>query len=262
MTIPELNLALHPLLCVLIAARLVPVAILIPLAFSAQQSRRWSIALVVVLTLLIAPVCDWPSELASEGIQAWLPRLGQELLLGLALGFGFAFLLAGLQLLGAILAQLSGVTWIDVADPTAAWQGDTAIQRYFTMTMLSLLLVSGGHRTMVETLLESFHAAPPGRVIAVQDPQAFGCNLLSHSLQWGIRLSMPIAFCLMVTTGVLAVLTRATPYLGALGTGIVVNLVVLMLVSSISLEAIATVSHTQWMTGLEFLRGTWAGGGN
>jgi flagellar biosynthesis protein FliR len=260
-TIPELNVPLHPVLCALIAARLSPVAILIPLSFSAVQTRRWSFALVVLLTLLIAPVCELPTEITLGDVNSWLPGLGRELLLGLALGFGFALLLAGLQLIGAILTQLSGATWLDLADPAAAWQGETAVQRYFTMLMLSLLFVSGGHRAMVGTLLESFQQAPPGTGLAEMDAQTLGCDLLSHSLQSGVRLAAPIAFCVVVVTGVMALLTRSTPYLGALGMGIVVNLVVLMLVSCLSLEAIATASQTQWLSGLDVLETFWTGGG-
>jgi flagellar biosynthesis protein FliR len=255
----ELLMSMQPKLYGLVAARLLPLGILLPLAFHATHARRWSVGVTAMMALLIAPLHRVPAGLEGSDPQQHFAVFGYELLLGLALGTGFAFLLAGLQITGALLAQLSGLTWADQADPTTSWQGETGVQRYFTMLAFAIFLVSGGHRAMLQTLLESFSRIPPGTWTANIDASRLLMDLLAHSLQLGIRVAAPIAFCLMVSTFILAILARAAPYMGALGMGVGINLMVLLLVTCASLETIANVYQSQWIVGLDRLACLWTG---
>ncbi len=201
-------------LFVLIGARLLPVAVLLPASLHIRGAGRWSWALSGLLALMIMPVHVRPPQLDSADLPQLLLAVGHEGLLGLALGFGFVVILAGLQLTGILLTQLIGLNWSDISDPGNVISGTHVIHRYYTLVALVVLTVSGGHRQLIDALLDSFAAIPPGGVAPQVDAVRLLGDLLNQSLQTGIRAAAPIAFCLLVSTLVITVLARSAPIWG------------------------------------------------
>jgi flagellar biosynthetic protein FliR len=186
--------------------------------------------------------------------------IARELLLGLAIAGGFSVLLASLFVAGNLLGQMSGVNLIDVTDPLHQAMGETALQRYFTWLALTVFLTSGGHRQLIETLGESFLVIPPGSRLPTLSGSELAGRLLAQSFFAGVRIAAPVAFCLMFATAVVALLARGMPALGAFGTGIGVNLIVLLLTTCLSLEAIVTSYQQSWTAGVETIVSAWREG--
>ena len=230
----------------LLMSRLLPISILLRSAFSVQAPWRWSIAVACMLTLVLVP--SQTRAMLSDGMspQDFLAACFRESLVGLSLGFGFAILLAGLQLAGVVLGQLSGIRADEATQSIAETLGANVIQRYHTGLALAVFWATGGHRVLVANLLDSLRAVPLGGVMSGMDAVSVLNLLLQHSMQMGIRTAAPLAFCLIVSSGVIALLSRSTPFLGAYGTSVAINLVIILVVSSGTVGGINSSYQRQW----------------
>jgi flagellar biosynthetic protein FliR len=236
----------------LVFVRMLPLALVLPRVFSCSAPRRYSLGLAVVISLAAASEHALSAALAQQ-LTAWTLILAvlRELVLGLAMALGFAILLAAFHLVGAILGQLSGAHVADIADVQGSFLGETAVGRYFGWLALSVFLVSGGHRQMVGAILDSYAWIPPGGPLPVVSTAPLLGQLLGGCFHAGMRAAAPVAFCLIVSTVLVAVLARTMPSIGAFGLGVTVNLVVLLLVTCLWIEAATTVYQQTWSSGLD-----------
>jgi flagellar biosynthesis protein FliR len=250
----------------LIGARLLPFAVMLPRVFSPTAPRRWGLAVALLLSLSLSLLLSQGAEderfLGLWVGDVWPLALAvmRELLLGLALACGFSVLLGSMFLVGNLLGQMSGANMPDVTDPQHGAMGDTALQRYFTWLALMVFLVSGGHRQMVESLIDSFRVVPLGSPLPSLDVPELAGQLLAQSFMAGLRVAAPVAFCLIVSTVVVAVLARGMPSLGAFGMGVGVNLIVLLLATCLSIEAMATSYQRSWAAGMDQVLDAWLEG--
>jgi flagellar biosynthetic protein FliR len=241
----------------LVVARQLPVAWMLPRMFSLAAPRRYSFGLVLVCSLAVA-ADDQISTALAQQLGAWTLAVAvlRELVFGLAMALGFAVLLAVFHLVGSILGQLSGAHVADVVDLPGAVVGETAVGRYLGWLARAVFLVSGGHRQMFAAILDSYAWLPPGGALPATATAPWMGQLLAGCFHAGMRAAAPVAFCLIVSTVLVAVLVRAMPSLGALGLGITVNLLVLLLVTCLSIEAVATVYQRTWSSGVDQLLNT------
>ena len=113
------------------------------------------------LALLVAPTqIDITAAAPATSID-WVLSLAVELLAGLALGLGTAILVAGAQLAGQLIAQLSGLSLAEVFDPNLGAEVPLFAQLLGLFTVAVYLLI-GGHRWLLAGLLDSFRALPVG----------------------------------------------------------------------------------------------------
>lgn len=138
-----------------------------------------------MLTLVLVP--SQTRAMLSDGMspQDFLAACFRESLVGLSLGFGFAILLAGLQLAGVVLGQLSGIRADEATQSIAETLGANVIQRYHTGLALAVFWATGGHRVLVANLLDSLRAVPLGGVMSGMDAVSVLNLLLQHSMQNG-----------------------------------------------------------------------------
>src|SRR5262249_55183055 len=84
-----------------------------------------------------------------------------ELVIGLALGFGVMLLFAGVQLAGQLISQISGISLADVFNPNF----DAAVPLFselLYLCSLAVFVLMGGHRMVLEALLQTFEVVPIG----------------------------------------------------------------------------------------------------
>lgn len=165
----------------------------------------------LLLTVLLVPVVPaLPAELvASPSI------LGREMLVGLGIGFGAALIIGGAELAGDMLAVQTGLSGAQALDPLTG-QGTGVLGQLLSLTVLLLLLVSGGHLMMVEALAASYQLVPAGTPFDVQAGllELVGMSTLLFSL--GVQFASPIIAAVTVGYVALGVLARTSPQLNML----------------------------------------------
>ena len=236
--------------CVLLFCRLLPVTILLRSAFAVAAPWRWTLAIACLMTVMLAPGVNARQLSDLMGAGSWAGAALRELLVGLALGFGFSILLAGFQLAGAILGQISGLRWDEATQPVNEALGANVVQRYHTLLALSVFWVTGGHRLLVEQLMSSLRSIPLGSVTSGMDPMRVLQLLLEHSTQMGVRTAAPLVFCLLISSGVIALVARAAPMFGAHGIAVAINLVTILIVSGATVGPIGSAYQRQWAAGM------------
>ena len=147
------------------------------------------------------------------------------------------------------VAWFYGVTLIALAD-VATLQFTSPL---FTALIAAVFLGEriGGHRMVVEALLDSFQWVPPGAAAPSADSLTMLADLLRHSFDLAIRAAAPVAFSVLMSTLLIGLLSKALPQVGTLGFGLGINFAVVLVMTVASLGGVAWLMELHLATGLD-----------
>jgi flagellar biosynthetic protein FliR len=135
---------------------------------------------------------------------------------------------------------MSGMSLADVFDPgfDESVSVFTTLFYYLTMTVFVAI---GGHRLMVEAILDTFTWAPPGHA-ALGDAYVDALTgLMTQSFMLGVHAAAPILVALLLSTIVLGLITRTLPQINIIAVGFGINS---LLTLAMLLLSIGTVAWT------------------
>ncbi len=232
-----MNLALTQLglVFVFVLARLLPLALLLPVVGGKVVPVRLRIALAMVVSIMIAPLFLSAFSSTQPTTLGIIVAVSREVLFGLGLALTVMILVGALQLAGSLITQVSGLTIVDSADPRLPL-GATAIERFFALLSITIFLTIGGHRQLVEAILETFKRVPPGKPAPMIDSATLLIGLLTQSFELAIRAAAPVVFSLVVATVVVGLIARTLPQVGAFGFGLGINLALMLVMLWVSIE--------------------------
>jgi len=238
---PLLELYLDQLLVfVLVLARISGLVMTAPIFGSRSVPVRVRGILAVALAMIVTSLY-WEHDipLPANIIEMTL-MLTREGVLGLLLGMSVLILFSGLQLAGQIIGQMSGMSLADVFDPTFEQSVPIFAQLLDTMA-LSFFIAIGGHRLLVQALLETFRWKPPGVHNLPTGVVAALTDIVHQSFLMGIRAGAPVMVALLMSILVLGLISRTLPQLNVIAVGFSLNSMVMMVTLSLSLGAVAWV---------------------
>ncbi|QDT69764.1 flagellar biosynthesis protein FliR [Planctomycetes bacterium MalM25] len=212
-----------------------------PLLSDGSLPRRVKALIAVAIAAVITPMAMAHSggELPSIDTLLVLGALaGSEIIIGLALGLGLTIVIAGVQLTGQVVGQMSGMALAEGSDPVF---GDTASvfgQVYYLVTM-AVFVAAGGMNHLVGGLLDTFQIAPPGSGYALDALIEGFIGLLGLGFEMGVRAAAPLMLALFVATLVLGLVSRTLPQINTMVVGFGINAMLLLGVMSASLGAVA-----------------------
>jgi len=245
----------------LVAARLLPLVACLPVALTRALPRGGRAAVLLLLVLLLAPSASPVVPLSGSPLPVVVATLARELVLGLALACGFVLLFAGLSLAGAVVAPLTGMNWMDAADPLGNNATGSVVERLFGVWALALFWATNGHRLVLGALLDCLARAPLGAMMNEAGmPERMG-DLLMHSTRMGLQIAAPLAFCLVAATVTVALLGRSLSIWGAAGLGTAVTWCVLLVATCVFLPTMTDIYEQQFQSGLDLVRESLSGHG-
>jgi flagellar biosynthetic protein FliR len=209
-----------------------PIFSSLPLPRQAKAFFAVGIALVVTplyLNTSLPPV----SNLATYG-----RLMLNEVLVGLLLGFGVAILFSGVQVAGQIASQLSGISLADVFNPAFDESNSAFTQLFYYLTM-AVFVAIGGHRLMIEGLLDTFAWSPPGHAALGDSFVTTLADLLTQSFSLGIRSVAPLLVALSLATLFMGLVSRTVPQLNIIAIGFSVNSLLMLGLTALTLGSIA-----------------------
>jgi flagellar biosynthetic protein FliR len=225
----------------LILTRVGAVVATAPILSDATLPVRVKGLMAVALAAMVTPVTlqTMTTPLPSTNSLVELGTLAaSEAAVGLALGLGLMVVLAGVQLCGQIVGQMSGMALAEGADPVF---GDTASvfgQIYYLVTT-AVFVAAGGLSMMLEGLLETLRLAPPGSGYSIQELAHGFIGLLGMGFELGIRASAPLLLALFLATLVIGLISRTLPQLNTMAIGFGVNAILTLGVMMMSMGAVA-----------------------
>jgi flagellar biosynthetic protein FliR len=170
--------------------------------------------------------------------------LGREAMLGLALGLAVMILFTGLQLTGQIMGQMSGMSLADVFDPSSGTSVPVFAQLLDVVT-LSVFVAIGGHRQVLDALLDTFRARPPGGDDFPANVVPTLTTVLGESFLIGFRAAAPMMVALLMSVLILGLISRTLPQLNVIAVGFSINSLIMLAVFSVSLGVIVEVLHVR-----------------
>lgn len=228
----------------LVLARIAPVALFAPLFGTLGVPFRVRVLVGVTLTALVAPLAATTNVELPEDAARYLVVLGGEALVGLMLALSVRILFAGLQLAGQLLGQASGLQIADVFAPGMG--ANLPVLSYLLVgTASAVFLVIGGHRRVIEALLDTFVALPVGRGGLSDSALGAVVTLVTQSFSLGIRAAAPVLVALLAATLVLGLVARVVPQLSVLAVGLGGHALLALLAIALSLGGACWVFHDQ-----------------
>lgn len=159
----------------------------------------------------------------------------REFTLGAMLGFGVQLLLMAVQLAGDLIDQQTGLGVGRAADPTLGITG-AAGTRFLYLFALTALLAADGHLQMLDALLESYRAVPPGDSYLPVGSLRQLILLPQQSVILALQIAAPMLAMMSLVAMTMGALGQTVPQLNVMILGFpvraLVNLVVLALMLS------------------------------
>lgn len=243
----------HVLVFLLVLTRISGLLMSAPNFGSSMIPMQVRAFLAAALAFVITPVY-WETPLETPGNLLTLGiLLAQEALIGVAIGLAVTILFGSLQLTGQIATQVSGISLAEVADPSL----DTSVPSYGQVLQTVAVLVFfgvGGHREMMEALLDSFRWNPPGHGLAADDVLTCLTEIVTQSFVVGIRGAAPVLVALLLAVLVIGLIGRALPQLNLMALGFGLQATLLSGVLAVTLGSIVYVFQDEITPTIESIR--------
>ena len=242
---PVADLFAVPLITfVLVLARTGALVLTAPLLGHSALPRRVRGLLAVTLAMLVLPTQLGTSQPDARDLVELLRLVANEMLVGMLLGMGVRLLFSAVQLTGQLISQLSGMSLADVFSP--GFEADVPMfsQLLFFLT-LAVMVCLGGHRLMVEALLDTFVLLPPGQATLGGEFVDVISTILTQSFALGIRAGAPIMTALLLATLVLGLVTRTLPQINIIAIGFNFNALLTLAALFLTIGTIAWTLQEQ-----------------
>jgi flagellar biosynthetic protein FliR len=234
----------HFLTFTLVLSRVSGLVMTAPIFGSQSAPMQIRGLLAAAIALLVAPSCLGMAIEHPTTLVDYIVYIASELLIGMALGLGIQILLGGIQVAGQIISQLSGMSLADVFNPTLETETPVVAQVLSHVTLAVFILIDG-HRMVMKALLDTFEAIPPAGGLIGDSVVASLVAIVTQSFHVGIRAAAPAMAALLLSTLVLAIVSRTLPQLNVLLVGFNLNSLLTFGVLLVSLGGVAWAFQDQ-----------------
>jgi flagellar biosynthetic protein FliR len=209
---------------------------------------RARIVLAVLVTVLVVPSLPEPPAVDALG-PAGILIAGQQVLIGLAMGFIVQMIFASVVIAGQSLAMTMGLGFAMSVDPQNGVQVPVLSQLYMILATLIFLAING-HLVLIGFLVESFSLLPVG----VSGWRAsFGLDVVlwaSQMFMSGLLLALPALTAVLVINVAFGVITRAAPQLNIFAVGFPVTILAGFVFILLTLPSVFSLLVYMFDTGL------------
>lgn len=178
---------------------------------------RLRLMLALAIALVLAPLAG-PMPAVDPMSAEGLVITGQQILIGVAMGFVLRMVFAAIELAGEMVGSLMGLGFASLIDPQNGVQVPVVSQFYVLLATLMFLALNG-HLLWIEAVAESFRLIPVGASgIAPEGAWAL-VGFASQVFGWAVRMALPVVASLLVVNLAFGVLARTSPQLNVFSVG-------------------------------------------
>jgi flagellar biosynthesis protein FliR len=197
--------------CAIVLARLLGLCLTAPALAIPEIDWRFRLALTAVLGTVVVPMIE-PSVMPPPNWSGVALLITVEALVGAALGWSAALVIAGARQGGELVAAHAGLTTATLLDPETG-EEHTPLGQLFGWIALAVFLALDGPLVLIRALVESYTAIPAGRLAAEPELSALAFAPIGRALELALKLAAPPALALIIASIVLGLLSRAAPSL-------------------------------------------------
>jgi flagellar biosynthesis protein FliR len=217
--------------------RIIALMLTAPVFAERALPQRVRIGLAVMITMVLVPTLPPPPPIHPLSL-AGAVMIGQQLVIGAALGFAMRIVFVAVETAGEIAGLQMGLGYATLFDPERADMIPVLGQFLGMLTILAFLALDG-HLHMVQVLADTFHALP------VSGPRIETAGLLTL-VQWGseifaagVLLCLPLLGAMLIANIALGILTRAAPQLNLFAVGFPLTLGAGLIILAVTLPLLA-----------------------
>jgi flagellar biosynthetic protein FliR len=236
----------------LVLARVTGLVMTAPLLMSGEIPLQVRAFLTVTVALLLTPGQLGSPLVYPQDLVALALLFVGELALGMILGLGVMIVLAGVQIAGQIISQLSGMSLADVFNPGFDSEVPLLSHLMYLVTLSAFLLI-GGHRQLIGALVHTFHTVPLGKARLPSGLDDMLATLLSESFALGIRAAAPVMVALLLATILLGLISRTIPQINVLVVGFGINSFITLGLTAVSMGVMVLIFQDAFEPAIEQL---------
>jgi flagellar biosynthetic protein FliR len=212
---PKLWVLLFAMVRISAAFVVAPVFSAVSVPLPARIALSGAIGVLVVNVAHITP----PTQIFA--LSTFL-AVAAEALVGLALGFVLQIAFAAPLVASEVIGMGMGLGFANTIDPNSG-TSSPALGQFLSLLMTLLFLAVDGHLVLVDLVVRSYTAMPPGAWIApdrLLNIALFG----GYAFLAGLLLALPVGFLLLCLNVIVGMLSRAAPALNLFAIGIPASL--------------------------------------
>ncbi|WP_431051025.1 flagellar biosynthetic protein FliR [Roseateles sp. L2-2] len=217
-----------------------------PVFSQRQVPARVRIGLALFISVAAQPSLPAMPVIPLDSLPQLLAVTGQQLLIGLAMGFAVRVVFAALEFAGELIGLQMGLNFAGFFDPSTGSQG-TSTSRFLGSMVAFLFVAINGHLMLINSLVESFQAFPVGeepfRFLRIAQPQVWGAEIF----RMGLWIALPLITMLMFVNLVLGIISRVAPQLNVFSVGFPLT----VSIGLVGLVATLPLMHQPFMIALE-----------
>ncbi|ABC23619.1 flagellar biosynthetic protein FliR [Rhodospirillum rubrum] len=199
----------------LVFVRLGTAMLVLPGLSSTYVSVNIRILLAVTITLVALPTVGAALPPAPDNTAFLVLLIAVEATIGVFLGMMAQFLLVPVSFAGNIMGFSTGLMMAQAFDPTTAQQS-ALIAGFLGEVAMVMVFVTGMHHLMIEAVVNSYDAFPPGQMPDTGDMVQLLVTILSSGFRLGLQLAAPFIIYAIIFNATLGVIARLMPQLNVL----------------------------------------------
>lgn len=205
----------------------------------------------VGFSLALAPVMYPYVPSPLPGFGTLLSLLVIEFVTGLFIGTIARILMMALDTAGMLISLASGISNAQIFNPSLAVQG-SIFGAFLSVGGVTLLFVTNLHHLLIQGLVESYVMFPLGGVPDTSSMAELVAKAVSASFLTGFQIALPFVLVSMVLYVGMGVLSRLMPQIQVFMLAIPLQILLALVVLSISISAIMLFFVTRFEDGMVF----------
>lgn len=190
---------------------------LMPVIGTRLVPARTRMVLALWLSIITIPLLPAPPKLDLLSLTTLL-TIGQELLLGMIMGFIFMLVFQVFVLAGQFMALKLGMGFSAMNDPTTGISV-TSLSQFYLLLVTLCFIGMNGHFLLIEALTQSYKAFPAGSIELSREHFMKITLLSSWLFERALVMSLPVFAFLMVINIAFGVMSRSAPQLNIFAVG-------------------------------------------
>ena len=224
----------------LVFLRLGTMVMVFPALGDSTVSPRFRLLLAVTMSFVIYPVVYNTLPALPEQSSILVSLMLSEMFIGFLLGIAAKLFITAMNFAGDLISFMSGFQAANLFDPSSNAQ-TTAPAAFLAQIGVLLILVTGMHLYMIETVVESYRVIPVGEVPPVGDITQAVVQLVDYIFLIGVKLAAPVVVMGFMVYAGFGVLNRLVPQVQAFFVALPLTITLGLLMLGLTLGAMITL---------------------
>ncbi|MGK0444786.1 MAG: flagellar biosynthetic protein FliR [Bermanella sp.] len=209
-------------------ARIAGFFMVMPLFGTRLVTQRVRLYLALATTVVVTPILPPMPVIEAVGLETFI-IIGQQILIGVALGFALEILMNIFIMSGQLVAMQTGLGMAMMVDPSNG-VNVAVVAQWFLVFVNLLFITLNGHLVAIEVMADSFFSIPVGQGMLSGNTLMEIAKLAQWMFSAAIVLALPAVAAMLVVNIAFGVMARLAPQLNIFAVGFPVTMMLGLIV--------------------------------